>query len=160
MTSLRYVEANGVCLTYDDVGEGRAILFVHGFMFDGTMWRGQTAALEGWRRIAPDLRGHGLSEVPERGYSMATYADDLAALLDDLGVRRTVLCELSMGGYIAFEFLRRHLERTYHHGCACRGGLAGATGEAQHDDRSCAGERFNGACGRAHAEAPGRKRTG
>jgi 3-oxoadipate enol-lactonase len=86
-------------------------LFIHGFMFDRTMWHSHVAALEGWRRIAPDLRGHGLSEAPERGYCMATYADDLATLLDALGVGRTVLCGLSMGGYIAFEFLRRHRER-------------------------------------------------
>jgi 3-oxoadipate enol-lactonase len=110
MTDLWHVDANGVRLAYHDVGEGPAILFVHGFLFDRTMWRSQVAALEGWRRIAPDLRGHGLSEAPERGYSMATYADDLAALLDALGVRRTVVCGLSMGGYIAFEFLRRHRE--------------------------------------------------
>jgi 3-oxoadipate enol-lactonase len=108
---LRHVEVNGVRLAYDDVGEGRAILFIHGFMLDRTMWRSQVAALEGWRRIAPDLRGSGLSEAPERGYGIATYADDLAALLDALGVRRTVLCGLSMGGYIAFEFLRRHRQR-------------------------------------------------
>jgi 3-oxoadipate enol-lactonase len=102
---------NGVRLAYNDVGEGPTILFIHGLMLDRTMWRSQVAALDGWRRIAPDLRGHGLSEAPEGGYRMATYADDLAALLDVLGVRRTVLCGLSMGGYIAFEFLRRHRDR-------------------------------------------------
>jgi 3-oxoadipate enol-lactonase len=106
-----HVEVNGVSLAYNDVGEGPTILFIHGFMLDRTMWRSQVAALDGWRRIAPDLRGHGLSEAPEGGYRMATYADDLAALLDVLGVRRTVLCGLSMGGYIAFEFLRRHRDR-------------------------------------------------
>lgn len=111
MPDVRHVEVNGVRLAYDDVGEGPAILFIHGFMLDRTMWRSQVAALEGWRRIAPDLRGHGMSETPEHGYSMATYADDLAALLDALDVRRVVLCGLSMGGYIAFEFLRRHRER-------------------------------------------------
>lgn len=111
MAELRHVEVNGVRLAYEDVGEGRAILFIHGFMFDRTMWRSQIGALAGWRRIAPDLRGSGLSEAPERGYCMTTYADDLAALLDALGVRRIVLCGLSMGGYVAFEFLRRHRER-------------------------------------------------
>jgi pimeloyl-ACP methyl ester carboxylesterase len=94
----RHVEVNGVSLAYNDVGEGPTILFIHGFMLDRTMWRSQVAALDGWRRIAPNLRGHGLSEAPEGGYRMATYADDLAALLDVLGVRRTVLCGLSMGG--------------------------------------------------------------
>ena len=68
---LRHVDVNGVRLAYDDVGEGPAIVFIHGFMFDRTMWRSQVAALEGWRRIAPDLRGHGQSEAPERGYCMA-----------------------------------------------------------------------------------------
>jgi pimeloyl-ACP methyl ester carboxylesterase len=108
---LRRVEVNGVRLAYEDLGEGPAILFIHGFMLDRTMWRDQVAALKGWRRIAPDLRGHGLSEAPERGYCMAAYANDLAAMLDALGIRRTVLCGVSMGGYIAFEFLRRHRER-------------------------------------------------
>lgn len=111
MPGLRHINLNGARLAYGDFGEGPAILFVHGFMLDRTMWRGQVEAIEGWRRIAPDLRGHGLSEAPERGFSMADYADDLAALLDSLGVGRTVVCGLSMGGYVAFEFLRQHRER-------------------------------------------------
>ena len=53
----------------------------------------------------------GLSDAPDLGYSMETYAADLAALLDVLGVEDVVLCGLSMGGYIAFEFLRRWRER-------------------------------------------------
>jgi 3-oxoadipate enol-lactonase len=107
----RHLAVNGVRIAYDDVGSGPAILFIHGFLFDRTVWRDQVAALEGWRRIAPDLRGMGLSEAPAAGYGMDVYADDLAALLDALDVERTVLCGLSMGGYVAFEFLRRHRER-------------------------------------------------
>jgi pimeloyl-ACP methyl ester carboxylesterase len=55
----------------------------------------------------------GQSDAPDLGYSMAIYAADLAALLDTLGVDDVVLCGLSMGGYIAFEFLRtwRHRVR-------------------------------------------------
>jgi surfactin synthase thioesterase subunit len=48
----------------------------------------------------------GPSEAPEGGYSMNAYADDLVGLLDALEVERTVLCGLSMGGYVAFEVLR------------------------------------------------------
>jgi 3-oxoadipate enol-lactonase len=107
----RHIAVNGVRLAYDDLGKGPAILFVHGFMFDRTMWRDQVVALEGWRRIAPDLRGMGMSEAPEGGYGMSVYADDLAALLDAVDVERTVLCGLSMGGYVAFEFLRRYRGR-------------------------------------------------
>jgi 3-oxoadipate enol-lactonase len=104
-------ESSGVRIAYDDVGDGPAILFIHGFMFDRTMWHEQVAALDGWRRIAPDLRGMGESEAPDGGYDMAAYADDLAALLDVLGIEQAALCGLSLGGYIAFEFLRRYRER-------------------------------------------------
>ena len=52
----------------------------------------------------------GLSEVPQQ-YAMAEYADDVAALLDALQAPRAVICGLSMGGYVAFELLRRHRDR-------------------------------------------------
>ncbi|MGH7539125.1 MAG: alpha/beta fold hydrolase [Gemmatimonadales bacterium] len=92
-------------------GEGAPLLFVHGFPLDHTMWTHQIAALQGWRRIAPDLRGAGASDVPDEGYSMARYAEDLVAVLDVLGEARVVCCGLSMGAYILFELLRRHPER-------------------------------------------------
>lgn len=98
-----------VATAVDVQGDGPAILFVHGFPLDRTMWRHLVAPLTGWQRIAPDLRGMGLSDVPESGsYSMAEYADDLAALLEKLDVEEAVICGLSMGGYIALEFMRRH----------------------------------------------------
>lgn len=102
---------NGVNLAVDVRGDGPAILFVHGYPLDRTIWQHQVGALTGWRRIAPDLRGFGLSDAPDLGYSMATYADDLAALLDALGVGQAVVCGHSMGGYIAFEFARRYRAR-------------------------------------------------
>jgi YbgC/YbaW family acyl-CoA thioester hydrolase len=109
--SPRRLSVNGVNLAVDVRGEGSAVLFIHGYPFDRTIWEPQLAALDGWRRIAPDLRGMGLSDAPDLGYSMATYSADLAALLDTLGADRAVLCGLSMGGYVAFEFLRRWRER-------------------------------------------------
>jgi YbgC/YbaW family acyl-CoA thioester hydrolase len=102
---------NGVSLAVERRGEGPAVLFVHGFPLDRTLWAHQVAHLEGCHRIAVDLRGFGLSDAPDLGYSLPTYADDLAALLDALQVDEVVLCGLSMGGYVAFEFLRRHRER-------------------------------------------------
>jgi YbgC/YbaW family acyl-CoA thioester hydrolase len=109
--AVRRVTVNGVGLAVDTAGEGAAILFIHGYPLDRTIWRHQVEHLEGWRRIAPDLRGMGHSDAPDLGYSMTTYADDLAALLDSLGVDEVVLCGLSMGGYVAFEFLRRYPDR-------------------------------------------------
>ncbi len=75
------------------------------------MWRHLVAPLTGWRRIAPDLRGMGLSDAPEGGYSMEEYAEDLAALLDILKVEQAIVCGLSMGGYVALEMVRRHPDR-------------------------------------------------
>ena len=102
---------NGVSLAMEVRGDGPALLFIPGYPLDRTIWQHQVGALTGFKRIAPDLRGLGLSDAPDLGYSMATYADDLVALLDALGVQQAVLCGLSMGGYIAFEVLRRHRER-------------------------------------------------
>ena len=92
-------------------GEGPALLLVHGFPFDHTMWKHQLAGLGGWRRIAPDLRGAGASSAPSGGYSVARYAEDLVAVLDELDVHEAVVCGLSMGGYILFELLRRYPAR-------------------------------------------------
>jgi YbgC/YbaW family acyl-CoA thioester hydrolase len=109
--NLRRMLVNGVNLAVEVRGSGPAILFIHGYPMDHTVWEHQLAHLEGWLRIAPDLRGMGQSDAPDLGYSMATYAYDLFALLDALGVERVVLCGVSMGGYIAFEMLRRRPER-------------------------------------------------
>ena len=103
----QHLAVRGLALALDVQGDGHPILFIHGFPFDRTMWRQLMATLTGWRRIAPDLRGLGMSDVPE-SYSMAEYADDLAALLDALHVPQAVVCGLSMGGYVAFELIRRH----------------------------------------------------
>ncbi|MFL5402330.1 MAG: alpha/beta fold hydrolase [Gemmatimonadales bacterium] len=102
---------HGVNLAVEVRGEGPAVLFVHGYPFDHTIWREQIEALDGFRCIAPDLRGMGQSDAPDLGYGMEIYAADLAALLDTLGVEEVILCGLSMGGYIAFEFLRKWRDR-------------------------------------------------
>jgi 3-oxoadipate enol-lactonase len=108
---LQRLAVNGVSLAVEVRGDGPAVLFIHGYPLDHTLWTHQVAALEGWCRIAPDLRGMGQSDAPDLGYSMETYAADLAELLDLLGAREVVLVGLSMGGYVAFEFLRRWRER-------------------------------------------------
>ncbi|HET6638271.1 MAG TPA: alpha/beta fold hydrolase, partial [Gemmatimonadota bacterium] len=108
---VRRLTVNGVGLVVEDRGEGPAVLLIHGYPLDHTIWRDQIEGLDGYRRIAPDLRGMGHSDAPDLGYGMGTYAADLAALLDALGVAEVVLCGLSMGGYVAFEFLRRWRDR-------------------------------------------------
>jgi 3-oxoadipate enol-lactonase len=109
--SVERVTVHGVSLAVDVRGEGPAVLFVHGYPLDRTIWAHQLDTLQGFRRIAPDLRGMGQSDAPDLGYGMSIYADDLAALLDNLGVDQVVLCGHSLGGYIGFEFLRRWRRR-------------------------------------------------
>jgi pimeloyl-ACP methyl ester carboxylesterase len=108
-------EVNGVRLGYSDTGSGSPVLLlVHGFPLNRSMWEPQLGTLrERARVIVPDLRGFGASESgPPGPLTMDQHADDLAALLDVLEVREPVVfCGLSMGGYIAFPFWKRHRER-------------------------------------------------
>src|SRR3954454_9995590 len=64
-----------------------------------------------WRLITPDLRGFGGSPLPDDEPTLDAVADDVAAFLDNLGLDRVVLGGLSMGGYVAMAFLRRHADR-------------------------------------------------
>jgi pimeloyl-ACP methyl ester carboxylesterase len=94
-------------------GEGEPLVLVHGFPLDRRMWRPLIDALGTTHLvIAPDLRGFGESPAPAGVTTMEDYADDLAGLLDGLGVEGPVaLCGLSMGGYVGFAFFRRYRER-------------------------------------------------
>lgn len=94
-------------------GAGPPLLFVHGFPLDHTMWRGQIAHFaRDHRVIAPDLRGFGQSGVSGPAATVTQFADDLAVLLDRLGIAEPVCyCGLSMGGSIGWEFFQRHRAR-------------------------------------------------
>lgn len=107
------IQAGTVELSYADFGEGLPVLCVHGFPLDHSMWQGQyTSSMPGVRWIVPDLRGFGASQVSSGLVTMAQYADDLAALLDAMGVDGPVVyCGLSMGGYVGWEMADRHRQR-------------------------------------------------
>ena len=111
VTGIVRVTGAGATLAVHVRGEGPPVLFVHGFPLDHTMWHHQLTALDGWRCIAPDLRGAGDSDVPSGDYTMGRYADDLRAACDALDVADAVCCGFSMGGYVLFEFLRRYRSR-------------------------------------------------
>ncbi|MBY8882491.1 alpha/beta fold hydrolase [Actinacidiphila acidipaludis] len=97
---------------YEDTGEGRpasggTLVLVHGHPFDRTMWAPQLRTFgERLRVVVPDLRGYGETTVVPGTTPLETFARDIAALLDHLGVRRATLCGLSMGGQIVMEFHR------------------------------------------------------
>ena len=88
-----------------DGAGSRWVTFVTGIANDLTMWDGQVPALAGeFRILRYDLRGHGGSEVTPSPYSMKLLVEDLKALLDSLGVPRTSLVGLGLGGAIAQAF--------------------------------------------------------
>jgi 3-oxoadipate enol-lactonase len=102
---------HGIQLAYRAAGAGRspALLLIHGFPLDNHLWDAQLRGLAAEAHvIAPDLRGHGRSDAPAGPYTMEQHADDLAGLLDHLGIQGAVVAGLSMGGYIAFALWRRH----------------------------------------------------
>ena len=106
--------SGGLSLFYRDEGQGEPLLLIHGFPLSGELFRPQRAGLSHrFRIITPDLRGMGRSDsLPaEDDYSMSVYADDMAALLDSLGIGQAIVGGMSMGGYVAFAMLRRHPER-------------------------------------------------
>jgi len=94
---------------YDDVGTGSAVALLHGYPFDHAMWSEQIDFLSahGYRVIAPDLPGFGenTKTADRRITSMADMARDVAALMDQLSIVDATICGLSMGGYVAFEFV-------------------------------------------------------
>lgn len=113
---MKKVTVADTILHVEDRGTGHPLLLVHGFPLDHQMWEGQLAELsQEFRLIAPDLRGFGQSASAGECMTMQQFADDLAGLLDKLNVREPVaFCGLSMGGYIAWQFWRRHPQRLSH----------------------------------------------
>jgi 3-oxoadipate enol-lactonase len=99
-------------VAYDDEGAGIPVVLLHGFPLGRWMWdETRTALRDRYRVVTPDLRGHGDTAVTPGPYSMDALADDLAGLLDALHLDRVVVGGLSMGGYVAFAFWRRHAAR-------------------------------------------------
>ena len=91
-------------LANDDVGDGPAVLLIHGHPFDRKMWSGQLGRLSGgFRVITPDLRGYGESSATPGVVSMRELADDVWMLLDEVGAAEVSVVGLSMGGLVAME---------------------------------------------------------
>jgi non-heme chloroperoxidase len=106
----RFTAPDGTELYYKDWGRGRPVVFSHGWPLNADDWDPQMyrTASRGHRAIAHDRRGHGRSEQPWHGNDMDTYADDLAALLDELNLRDVTLVGHSTGGGEVVRCLARH----------------------------------------------------
>lgn len=110
---MKSIQVGGHEICSIDRGEGPPLLLVHGFPLDHSMWTAQIDRFSGRCRVlAPDLPGFGRSPAVADKVGMEQFADILAGLLDAVQVAEpVVLCGLSMGGYIAFQFWRRHRSR-------------------------------------------------
>ena len=106
-----FIETNdGTILFYKDWGEGKPVLFVHGWCLGADMWEYQIPRLvdDGLRCIAYDVRGCGRSDQPGQGYDFDTLADDLAVVIEHLGLRDVTLVGHSMGSGQILRYLSRH----------------------------------------------------
>lgn len=118
-----------VDLSCREVGTGRPVVLLHAFPLSSAMWLGQREGLSSTCRVlTPDQRGFGGSALGTDEPSLDACADDLAALLDARGLDRVLLGGLSMGGYVAMAFLRRHPGRV--EGLLLADTRASADGEA------------------------------
>lgn len=102
---------DGVRLHYEECGSGTPVIFVHEFAGDHRAWETQMRHFgQRYRAICYAARGYPPSDVPARvtSYSQARAADDIAAVLDHLGIDKAHVVGLSMGGFATLHFGFRH----------------------------------------------------
>jgi len=107
------IDLGGNALAYTDSADGPTLVLLHAFPLDREMWRPQLGALAGAARVlAVDLPGFGHSPAGTTPFAIESAADAVADLLDAVGgAGRVVVAGLSMGGYVAMAFARRHPDR-------------------------------------------------
>lgn len=105
---------NNLSVSYSDEGavDAPVVIFIHGFPLNKSMWDLQLEALKDeYRVIAYDIRGHGDSDHGKEDFSIDLFASDLISFMDNLKIRKAVVCGLSMGGYIALNAIGNYPER-------------------------------------------------
>jgi len=105
--------SDGTEIFFKDWGEGRPVVFSHGWPLSAEAWDAQMLFLgqQGYRVIAHDRRGHGRSGQTWHGNEMDTYADDLAQLMDALNLTDATMVGHSTGGGEVARYLGRHGEK-------------------------------------------------
>jgi pimeloyl-ACP methyl ester carboxylesterase len=101
VTAARFVDANGIRLHYLEHGRnGPTLVLTHGLSANAHFFDVVTPLLAPMRVLSVDLRGRGLSDKPDSGYSMADHAADVIGILDALGLDRVLLGGHSFGGLL------------------------------------------------------------
>ena len=105
----QYAEVNGINLYYETHGSGRPMILLHGGLMSGELFAPILPALtERHQVIVPDLQGHGRTADIDRPIDVRLMADDIAALIDHLGLDRPDVVGYSLGGGVAFHTAVRH----------------------------------------------------
>lgn len=110
---VKFITARGAKIRYADIGKGRAIVLLHGFLESLETWFGNGFANElakKFRVIAIDLPGHGKSECLGYVHKMERMADVVKDVMDEIGLRRYVVAGHSMGGYVALAFAEKYVD--------------------------------------------------
>ena len=109
---MSFIRIDDIELAYTDAGLGQAVVLLHGYPFNRSLWNEQAAALSNsYRVITPDLRGLGESDASPGAATMNRMAQDVAELLDRLEISRAIIGGLSMGGYVALAFYNQFPSR-------------------------------------------------
>ncbi len=141
-----FANVSGVKLYYEEAGAGLPLVFVHEFAGDHRSWHLQMRFFaRRYRCIAFNARGYPPSDVPEDpgAYSQQRAVDDIAGVLDHLGIDRAHVCGLSMGGYATLIFGLAHPERARSLVVAgCGYGSVSADREAFRKDSEHVARRF------------------
>ena len=99
-------------ISFSDIGKGTAVVLLHGFLENKTMWRELVPSLaEKNRVISIDLLGHGETDCLGYIHSMEENAEIVNAILSHLRIRKAIFIGHSMGGYVALAFAELHLNR-------------------------------------------------
>jgi len=100
-------------VSYTDEGKYGApvIIFIHGFPFNMSMWNRQIESLTNYRVITYDIRGFGNSDAGNEEFTIELFAKDLISLMDALKIEKSIVCGLSMGGYIALNAFKNYARR-------------------------------------------------
>ena len=99
-------KTNNIETYYEVNGNGTPLVLIHGIGACHKLWQLQIRPMsQRFKVITYDVRGHGDSSGSNEKYSIKLFASDLKALLDNLGIAKTHICGLSMGGLIAQQFV-------------------------------------------------------
>jgi pimeloyl-ACP methyl ester carboxylesterase len=107
-----FVDAGGLRTHVALAGEGPPVVLLHGWPQHWYLWRDVIPLVAPHARvIAPDFRGFGWTEVPDTGYEKTQLADDVVALLEELGIEEVTVAGHDWGGYVGFLLAMQHPDR-------------------------------------------------